>query len=147
MESNTIPTGKRYGCLTSEIDAAYHEAAAKFGLSDSAMRILYTICLSGETCLLSDIIRLSGISKQTINSSLRKLETDGILFLEAAEGRRKNVCLTEAGKALARNSVRRVLEAENEIFGAWTREEQDLYMELTERFLLSFRKKIKELAT
>lgn len=142
-ESSTRRT--RYSYLTSEIDAAYHEAALKFGLSDSAMRILYTICLSGEDCLLSDIVRFSGISKQTINSSLRKLEGQGILSLRAAEGRRKQVCLTEAGKALVRDSVLQVLRIENEIFDSWSQTEQELYVELTARFLSAFQQKIKEI--
>lgn len=65
---------KRFNYLTNEIDAAYHEAAVKLGLSDSAMLILYTICNNGDTCLLHEITRLSGVCKQTVNSSLRKLE-------------------------------------------------------------------------
>ena len=53
---------KRFNYLTNEIDAAYHEAARKLHLSDSALIILYTICNYGDSCLLSDIHRLSGIS-------------------------------------------------------------------------------------
>ena len=34
----------RYNYLVGEIDATYHELSTKFGLSDSMMRILYTIC-------------------------------------------------------------------------------------------------------
>ena len=38
---------KRYNYLVGEIDATYHELSTKFGLSDSMMRILYTICDNG----------------------------------------------------------------------------------------------------
>lgn len=65
---------KRFNYLMNEIDTAYHEAALKLGLSDSASMILYTICNLGGSCLLSDIYGLSGISRQTLNSALRKLE-------------------------------------------------------------------------
>lgn len=80
---------KTFNYLFSEIDAAYHETAKRLGLSDSAMQILYAICNHGEQCLLSDICRLSGTSKQTINSALRKLESNGIIYLETAMGRKK----------------------------------------------------------
>lgn len=136
---------RRYAYLTSEIEAAYHEAARRCGLSDSAMRILYTICQHGEECHISEIVRLSGVSKQTINSSLRNLEKNGILYLENAEGRRKKVFLTEKGKNLSQRSVFRVIEFENEILDEWTSEEKKNYIELTEKFLCSFKEKIKRI--
>lgn len=135
---------KRFNYLTSEIDAAYHEAARRLGLSDSAMSILYTICLNGDNCPLSDIVSLSGISKQTINSALRKLEEAGVV--ETRGGKKKQVYLTEAGKALAQNSARRVLNIENEIFESWTDAELEGYIALTEKYLLAFKEKIKELS-
>ena len=56
--------------LLSEIDAAYHEASLRLGLADSAMQILYILCSQGGACLLRNICRQSGTSKQTINSAL-----------------------------------------------------------------------------
>ncbi len=41
---------KRLNYLTSEIDAAYHEAARKLGLSDSTMMVLYAACNNGGAC-------------------------------------------------------------------------------------------------
>ena len=84
---------KRFNLLTKEIDITYHDAALKLGMSDSAMVILYTVCSYGGECLLSDMT--SGVSKQTINSALRKLEADGVVRSEVFEGRKKKVYLTE----------------------------------------------------
>lgn len=136
---------KRINHLSSEIDAAYHEAAQKLGLSDSAMQVLYAICNNGEKCLLSDICNLSGTSKQTINSAIRKLEAEGIVYLETFSGRKKNVCLTAKGENLMNNTVVRLIKIENEIFSSWTKPEQELYLELMQRYLTSFRDKIGEL--
>ena len=136
---------KRFNYLTNEIDAAYHEAALKLGLSDSAMLILYTICNNGEECLLSDITKLSGISKQTLNSALRKLESEEIVYLEKFSGKKKRICLTEKGKLLVENTVLQVIKIENDILDSWTKEERRSYIALTERYLSSFKNKIKEL--
>ena len=136
---------KRFSFLTSEIDAAYHQAAQLLGLSDSAMRILYTICLYGDSCLLSDIISLSAIQKQTINSALRKLENAGMVRLEPAGGKRKRVCLTTGGKVLAQNSALRVLQMENEIFASWPDKDVDAYVALTEKYLSAFRAQLQTL--
>lgn len=140
-----MEAGRRISYLTSEIDAAYHEAALGLGLSDSAMRVLYTLCLNGASCPLSEIISLSGISKQTINSALRKLEDAGMIYLETTGGRKKSVGLTALGSTLAQNTVLRVLGIEDEIFSAWSKAELETYISLTERYLSAFREKVREL--
>lgn len=139
------PEVKRFNYLLSEINAAYHTAAVKLGLSDTGMTILYTICNYGDKCLLNDIIHLSGISKQTVNSALRKLEGEGIVYLEKSRGRRENVCLSEKGKAFVKNTVFHVIQIENEIYDSWSEEELRVYMELEERYLHTFTEKVEEL--
>lgn len=134
---------KRFNLLQSELEAAYHEAALKLGLSDSTMLILYTICWCDGECLLSDIT--SGASKQTINSALRKLEADDIVYLEVFEGRKKKVRLTDKGNRFVKDTVFRLIKIENEIFGLWSEEEKNTYIELTKRYLTTFREKMKEM--
>ena len=122
---------KRYNYLLGELNAVYHEMSLKLGLSDSAMIILYTICDQGERCPLQDICRYSGLSKQTVNSALRKLEAERVLYLEAAGSRNKTVCLT----------VKRIMQAENEIYTSWPEQDVEKYLELTEHFLTALQEK------
>lgn len=145
MNSYSSKDLRRFNNLITEIDGVYHEMALKLGLSDSAMQILYTICNYGDNCLLQEICRQSGLSKQTINSALRKLEAEDIVYLEAAGSRNKKVILTEAGKALSQRTALKVIKAENEIFASWSREDMDKYLELTEDFLIAMREKVKQL--
>lgn len=98
-------------CLTEEVDSLYHQAALKLGVSDSVMFVLYMLHIGGEKCLLYDIYKLSGISKQTINSAIRKLENDGIVYLEKHNGKSKIVCVTEKGKAYIAQTGARLAEA------------------------------------
>ncbi|MCI8543341.1 MarR family winged helix-turn-helix transcriptional regulator [Acetatifactor aquisgranensis] len=145
MKGYTTAEMKRFNYLISETNAVYHEAAQKLGLSDSTQQVLYTICNNGDSCLISDICRLSGISKQTINSALRKLEGEGIVYLEASDGRKKRVCLTERGKKLAEDTVVKLIEIENGLLDSWSREELEQYLGLTQRYLDSLRAKVQEL--
>lgn len=133
---------KRYNHLLGEIEAAYHEASLKLGVSDSVLKILYTICNDGDSCLLSSICRQSGLSKQTINSAIRNLEADGIVYLEAVNGKSKNVCLTEKGKVFVKNTALRIIEIENDIFASWDASDVEKELELTEKFLASLKEKI-----
>lgn len=145
MENRNCKERKRYNHLSEEINAAYHELSLLFGLSDSAMIILYTICDSGDSCLLHEICRHSGLSKQTVNSAIRKLEAEHVVYLEAVDGRNKNVCLTARGKQLASRTAMRIIESENEIFAAWTKQDVENYLALTERFLTDLREQTKKI--
>ncbi len=135
----------RINCLTEDIDSLYHQAALKLGVSDSVLFILYMIYINGEKCLLYDIYKLSGISKQTINSAIRKLEKEEIVYLEKYNGKTKMVCLTEKGKSYASQTAAKLLEAEYNAFRDWSEEEIDVYLRLIEKHNTSLRKQIKNL--
>lgn len=127
-------TSEQYTYLAGEINALYHEAAVKMGISDSVQNILYVICDQGSRCSQSEISRLTGISRQTIHSAIHKLERDGIVYLEQGQGRNTLVCLTEQGKDFAAEKVAPLLEAERRIWNEWTQEEQREYLRLTEKY-------------
>lgn len=125
----------RYCSLNNEISECYHNASTRLGLSDSIMQILYVISLEGDGCLIRDIIRYTGLSKQTVNSALRAMERDGYLQLAAADGKKKTAILTESGKELAENTAKKMIRAEVAVFDAWAPEDRSAYLELTKRFL------------
>lgn len=131
-----------FNFLMSKIDVVYHEVALRLGITDSSMLILYALCSNNGECMLGDII--SGVSKQTINSALRKLEADKIIYLETFNGRKKKVYLTEKGKEFVKDTVLRVIKVENDIFSSWSDEERKIYIGLTQRYLRDFKKKVKE---
>lgn len=145
MSINISKDMKRLNNLFGEIAAVYHEASLKLGISDSVFNILYTVCNNGESCLLNDICKITGLSKQTVNSAIRRLEKDGTVYLEAVNGKQKKVCLTEKGKAFVNNTVLRVIEIENKIFKAWEKCDVEKYLKLTENYLILLEKEINQL--
>lgn len=130
--------------LSEEINSVYHEAAVKIGVSDSALNILYVLCEKEYQCLQSDIFKLTGMSRQTINSAIRKLETDGIVYLEPGKGRNTIVCLTDKGKQFAKSSILPLFEIENKIWNEWTVEEQQQYLTLTQKYRDAIKKYVEE---
>lgn len=145
MGKYTTEGMRRLNQLVSETDAIYHEAALKMGMSDSTMQILYILCDRGGDCPLGEICTLSGISRQTINSALRKLEKEGIVYLEDMGGRRKRVCLTDKGRNLAEHKVVRLMEIENGILDSWPKAEMEQYLESMKKYLTALKNKIAEL--
>ncbi len=145
MNTKVSKALKRFNYLFGETGAAYHEIHLKLGMSDSAISILYTILENGESCLLKDICHYTGLSKQTINSALRKLEQEGIIYMEMAGSKSKKVHFTQEGKCLAEKTAGRVMEAENEIFASWRHEDVEKYLELTETFMKALQEKAKNI--
>ena len=96
--------------------------------------ILYVICENGTSCLQSEISKLTGISRQTINSAIRKLEKEDIVYLKQGKGKNTIVCLTQKGEKYASEKIKPLLEIENMIWQEWTPEEQREYLRLTEKY-------------
>ncbi len=134
----------RFNSLITQTDSIYREAAFKLGLTYSAMMVLYAVLNNGGSCPISDICAF-GINKQTVNSALRKLETEDVVFLEAAGARRKNVRLTENGMALAEKTILKIINIENEIFASWTKNERETYIELTKRYMNQLSEKVSKI--
>ena len=106
--------------------------------------MLYTLCDAGGRCRLRDICYWSGMTKQTVNSALRRMEGDGLIYLESA-GRGKDVCLTPEGEALVQRTAWRVIQAENQVFAAWPQEDVEQYLALTRRFQEALAQKAREI--
>ena len=135
---------RMYAYLSAEITSLYHEAAVKMGISDTVLNILYVLCEKEGQCLQSDIFRLTGISRQTINSAIRKLERDGLAYLEQGEGRNTMVCLTEKGRDFSTRKILPLFQIEDKIWGEWTADEQEKYIQLTQTYRNSLKKYLRE---
>ena len=123
----------QYTYLAGEINALYHEAAVKTGISDSVQNILYVLCERDGQCLQSEISKLTGISRQTINSAIRKLEKEEELRLQEID--RLECELKELKEFLSKKDVysdpvksrevqEKITEKENEIQEATARWEK-----------------------
>ncbi|MCF0124115.1 MAG: MarR family transcriptional regulator [Ruminiclostridium sp.] len=145
MNTNKFEKLQRINWLISETDSLYHQASLKIGLNDSASRILYALYTSGGSCLLSEICKDSGISKQTVNSALRKLEEEDVVRLEQHHGKAKIVFLTEKGEKKANKTVSKIVDAEIGAFESWSEEEIDTYIGLTNKYAETFREQVNKL--
>ena len=87
----------------------------------------------------------TGLSKQTLNSAVRKLEGEGLIESAAVGARKKELRRTESGRRLCGGTVERLIAAENDIFETWSPAEREQYLTLTQRYLDAIRAKVKDL--
>ena len=73
---------QKINCILSETNGLYHKLNVELGLSDSIAGVLYALYANeGAYPIMQLRVELS-MPKQTLNSALRSLEKDGVLYLE-----------------------------------------------------------------
>ena len=128
-----------------EYSESYHEATLKIGLSDSAFNILYSIVDLGDGCSQSDICKYSCLSKQTVNSSIKKMASLNYLTFKPGKGRVMQIFLTDKGRQLLDEKIYPIIKKENEAFLCMTDEECRLMLELYKKYNNALKNKFKEL--
>lgn len=133
---NTRKMLTRYNSLYKEIDEVYHMLAKHYGLSDCALWIIYIIRESEEDHTQNKLCELLSLSKQTVNSALKKLEEKGYIRLEHSPGNQKNklIYLTEPGKQFAAETIDHVIRMEQNAFSQFTPEERIAFLQLFEKY-------------
>lgn len=136
------PTLKEFNQLNKQIDQLYHKIAVKQNLSDSAFLILYSILELGDTCTQKDICDFIFLNKQTVNSSIQKLQKEGYIRLQSGAGREMQIFLTENGENLMKDKILPIVEAENKVFQEMLPTERSMLINLTEKYFLLFREQL-----
>lgn len=136
---------REYNHVYKEVNDTYHEAARKLHLSDSAFDIFYAIYEMGDNCLQRDICKASCLPKQTVNSSIRKLEANGYLTLSPGKGRSMHIHLTASGQKLIQEKLVPLIRIENDAFGDMTAEECEQMLRLNAKYNQALRSRLSTL--
>ena len=100
-----------------EEDSVYHSAAVKFGMSDTAMWILYVLSEPDSCVTQQDLCRQGSFPKQTVNTVVKELERQGYVFFQTGK-KEKQVRFTEAGRAFAGPCLQELYEIEDRAVAA-----------------------------
>ena len=117
-----------------EMESIYHEICVKAGISDTDFIVLYSIVEFEDGCCQRKIAKQYSISRQTVNSSVKKLVQNGCVVLESGKGHDKQIVLTEKGKAMAKQKIMHMTE-----------EERKKLLRLNAKYMEIFRQKVGEL--
>lgn len=133
-----------YNGIWKENEDIYRMAAKKLGLSEGTFWILYTLREANREMTQSEVCHAMHEPKQTVNSALKKLERDGIIeLLEMKDKRSKRLHLTEKGEEFARETVDKVIAAEQHALEDMKEEEVDAFFELFRTFSKRLRENVK----
>lgn len=137
---------RKYNNLSREHNELYRGFGREYGLADCAVWILYILRESDETYTQRDICERLHQSKQTINTSLKKLEEAGLLGLRYVENNKKSkeIFLTPEGILLAEKTADKIMEAERRALAGLSEEEQNTFFGLYDKFIKSLRTELEE---
>lgn len=130
-----------------EQDAIYRSVAVRYGLSDTALWVLYLVSEDCGDLTQQDLCRQSCCSKQTINTAVSSLVRNGLLELTPIPGTRnhKKVHLTQAGWEMANRTTKNLKVAEENAYGRLTEAELQTYLEITSKLTVSLREETEKL--
>lgn len=134
---------KKINLIMSEIDGVYHQLNVILGLSDGESSVLYALDQKAD-CSQHDIVRLTGLSKQTVNSAVKKMIGNGLLE-PLCGARNEKLILTAAGKKVMQEKTAVIVQIENNIYSQWTKQEQKLFIQMNEEFLTRLKAQVKNL--
>lgn len=125
---------KEYRALFWESDGLYNSVIEKSGLSTSELMTLY--CVSNGINTQSAISKKLYMPKQTINSAVKKFETQGVLQLVGTLGndKLKTLALTPKGEELVKDKVLAMDKVEEAVWAELNEDEREQLVRLTARF-------------
>ena len=135
MKNNSSKRMLEFNEVMKENNDLYSNLAKKFKMSDCMLWILYILREENKVLTQSDICNMMCIPKQTVNSSLKKMEAEGYIeLLNINDKRSKQVSLTEKGLDLANNTVDIIISKENNALSKMDEKEQELLINLLRKF-------------
>lgn len=135
---------KEYNSSFKECNEIYRKIAAKLGISESEFMVLYAL-VEINAVRQKDIVDYFSISKQTINSAVKKLVRNQIVELKQAKGREMQIILTPAGKIFTQEKMAPIVNCEKKALAAMGKKESQELVRLTKMYLENFKGQIKQI--
>lgn len=122
----------------------YHNYAVRYGFSDVAFWVLYSLCETDEVYTQNALAEMWCFPKQTVNSAISSLVKTGYIKLEqiAVARNSKAVKLTEQGSAICASIIIPLIEAEQRALLKMTDTERNMFIALSEKQYKLFQSEI-----
>ena len=128
-----------------EIDNMYQTILMKKNLSDSEYVVLFSILELGEGCLQKDIANNSYINKKTTNSTIKKLEKNGLITLKAGKYPNMHIYLTDSGKEFVKTHIVPIVNMQTNVMNSVPVSDFEVLVELHSKYMQIFKNEIEKL--
>lgn len=129
-----------------ELNALYHTAAIKSGISDGEISIWSLLLCSQDEYSQQDLADILYLPKQTVNSIISNFVKKKFVFLEHVPGtrNRKVVRLTKEGREYGESRVMWIFQAEEKAMEETDPEEINAYISMLGKYIGRFKEEIEK---
>ena len=128
-------TVKEFNQLVEKINSAYHDFATACGMSDADFLVLYSLLAHEGNCRQSVLYHETGQPKSTINSSVQRLQRQGVLLITKGDKRNTLVSLTKEGQCLAERTAGVLIAAEDRFYSSIPAGDADIFIRVNRQYL------------
>ena len=146
MEYNISNKVKYLNSMLCEIDNMYQAILLKNKLSDSEYVVLFSIIELGEGCLQKDIANNGYINKKTTNSTIKKLEKNGLIILKAGKYPNMHIFLTEDGKQYIREHIIPIIDIQTKVMDSVPNSDFENLVETYSKYIQIFKSEINNMS-
>ena len=145
MEYKINDKVKYLNSMLCEIDSMYQKILFKKSLSDSEYVVLFSILELGEGCLQKDIANNGYINKKTTNSTIKKLEKNGLIILKAGKYPNMHIYLTDSGKEYIQKHIVPIVNMQTNVMNSVPESDFENLVKTYSKYVKIFKDEINEL--
>lgn len=147
MEYRINEKVKYLNSMLCEIDNMYQTILLKKSLSDSEYVVLFSILELGEGCLQKDIANNGYINKKTTNSTIKKLEKNGLITLKAGKYPNMHIFLTDEGKEYIKNHIVPIVNMQTNVMNSVPDTDFENLVKTYSKYMRIFKNEINKMTT
>ena len=138
MEYKINDKVKYLNSMLCEIDSMYQKILFKKSLSDSEYVVLFSILELGEGCLQKDIANNG-------NSTIKKLEKNGLIILKAGKYPNMHIYLTDSGKEYIQKHIVPIVNMQTNVMNSVPESDFENLVKTYSKYVKIFKDEINEL--
>ena len=146
MEYKINEKVKYLNSMLCEIDNMYQTILLKKSISDSEYVVLFSILELGEGCLQKDIANNGYINKKTTNSTIKKLEKNGLITLKAGKYPNMHIFLTDSGKEYIKTHIVPIVNMQTNVMDSVPDSDFEKLVESYSKYMQIFKDEIDKLS-
>ena len=146
MKYNINDKVKYLNSMLCQIDNLYQAMLLKNKLSDSEYVVLFSILELGEGCLQKDIANNGYINKKTTNSTIKKLEKNGLIILKAGKYPNMHIFLTEEGKKYIKEHTIPIIDIQTKVMESVPDSDFENLIETYSKYIQIFKSEINNMS-
>ena len=128
--------------MLSEISSIYEKLLSSKNVPEGVFIVMSSILDLGEGCLQKEISEISYLNKKTVNSTIKKLQKEEFICLQAGKYPNMHIYLTDKGREYMNTKIIPIIEVESKALELMPPSEFETLVESYRKYIDNFREHV-----